>query len=320
MQIVILDANTLGNDLDLRVFNKFGNVTTYGFTPPDAVVSRITGMDIIITNKVQLNQSNLCFAPTVKLICVTGTGSNNIDPIYTAKQNIVVSNIIGYSTESVAQHTFALLFYLYEHLAFYDQYVKSGDYLGDLSFSHFNQTFHQLAGKHWGIIGMGAIGQRVSAIATAFGCHVSYYSTSGKNNRQTYKQLALDQLLASSDVVSIHAPLNDDTDGLLDLTAFKIMKPSAILLNLGRGRIVNEHDLYEALSHNYIAAAALDVLEHEPMEQNNPLLKIQDSNRLIITPHIGWASIEARNKAVDEVSLNIESFINGVPRNQVNSF
>lgn len=317
MNIVILDANTLGNDLDLSVFEDLGHVTIHGFTAPEEVVSRIKDMDVIIVNKVLLNASNLSQAPSVKLICLTATGTNNIDKTYTNPHGIVVSNVVGYSTESVAQHTFSMLFYLYEKLAYYDHYVKSGTYSGDTLFTHFGQVFHELKGKTWGIIGMGNIGRRVARIAEAFGCKIIYYSTSGRNTEQAYEQVPLDQLLAESDVISIHAPLNENTQGLIDYEAMHLMKPSAILLNLGRGTIVNEKDLHQALNDHLIAGAGLDVLEYEPMNKDNPLLEIQDSSKLLITPHIAWASVEARNRVVQEVKANIQGFIQGSPRNQV---
>ena len=319
MNIVILDANTLGHDLDLSVFNDLGSVTVHGFTSPEDVVSRIKDMDVIIANKVALNETNLSKVPSVKLICLTATGTNNVDKTYTNAHDIVVSNVVGYSTESVAQHTFALLFYLYEKLSYYDNYVKSGTYAGDTMFTHFGQVFNEISGKTWGIIGMGNIGRRVASIAEAFGCEIIYYSTSGMNTGQAYKQVSLDELLASSDIVSIHAPLNDLTRGLIDYEAMNLMKPSSILLNLGRGTIVNEADLCQALDDNLLAGAGLDVLEYEPINPGNPLLKFKDSSRLIITPHIAWASVEARNRVVQEVKENIIAFHNGRPRNQVTS-
>lgn len=317
MKIVILDANTLGDDLDLGVFNTLGDVQVYGFTAPEDVVERIKDAKVIIANKVVLNESNLQHAKELELICLTATGTNNVDKTYTNQRGIVVSNVVGYSTDSVAQHTFALLFYLYEKLSYYDRYVKSGTYVGDKIFTHFDRKFHELVGKTWGIIGMGNIGRRVAAIAEAFGCQIIYYSTSGKNNQQDYKQVDLDTLLESSDILSIHAPLNEDTDGLIGYDALRKMKETAVLLNLGRGRIVIEADLCQALEEDLIAGAGLDVLEYEPINADNPLLKIQDSTKLLITPHIAWASVEARNRVVYEVKENIISYMNGDPRNQV---
>ncbi len=317
MKIVLLDANTLGDDLDLTVFDDLGQVEVYGYTSEEDVVPRIKDCDVIIANKIELNESNLKHAPKVKLICLTATGTNNVDKTYTNAHNIVVSNVVGYSTESVAQHTFAMLFYLYEKLSYYDHYVKSGTYSGDTMFTHFAKSFNEISGKTWGIVGMGNIGRRVAEIATVFGCEILYYSTSGNNSQQPYRQVSLDDLLTQSDIVSIHAPLNSNTEGLIDYEALNLMKPSGVLLNLGRGKIVDEQDLAEALNKELLAGAALDVLSSEPIEKDNALLKIQDSTRLLITPHIAWASVEARNRAIDEVYENIQSFQQGVPRNAV---
>lgn len=317
MKIVILDANTLGDDLDLTVFNDLGEVDIYGFTSKDQVIDRIKDVNVIIANKVVLNESNLQYANNLQLICLTATGTNNVDKTYTNAHNIVVSNVVGYSTDSVAQHTFALLFYLYEKLSYYDKYVKSGAYVGDKIFTHFDKKYNELVGKTWGIIGLGTIGKKVATIAKCFGCKIIYYSTSGKNDNGEYERVELDDLLSSSDIISIHAPLNENTDNLIGYDEFVKMKDSAVILNLGRGRIINEADLTRALNEDLIAGAGLDVLEHEPINKDNPLLSIQDSIKLLITPHIAWASVEARKRVVVEVKENIESFQKGIPRNVV---
>ncbi|HHW68007.1 MAG: hypothetical protein PWP07_1720 [Epulopiscium sp.] len=316
-KICILDSKTLGNDIDLSLFKEFGTLTVYDTTAPHEVVDRIADQDIIITNKVRLHSENLPAAKNLKLICITATGTNNVDLNYTREHGIAVTNVAGYSTNTVAQHTFAMAFYLMEHLPYYDQYVKSGDYCKSDIFTHLDKPFHELEGKTWGIIGLGAIGQKVAQLADAFGCNVIYYSTSGKNTNPNYKQVDLDTLLSNSDIVSIHAPLNENTKNLITYEKLSKMKASAILLNLGRGSIVNEEDLARALDAQLIAGAALDVLEHEPMEENNPLLKIQNKDRLLITPHIAWASIEARRRLVHEVAENIRAFLNGINRNRV---
>ena len=208
----------------------------------------------------------------------------------------------------MAQHTFALLFYILEKLNYYDNYVKSGEYARGTCFSHFGQNFFELDGKTWGIIGLGAIGNRVAQIAKAFGCHIICYSASGKKYNTEYEQVSLDELLSCSDILSVHAPLNGYTENLMTLEKFRKMKKSAIFLNLARGAIVNEPDLYTALTEGSIAGAGLDVLCKEPMDPENPLLKIQDSNKLIITPHIAWAAKETRFRVVDEVVKNIQRF------------
>ena len=317
MKIVILDANTLGDDLDLSIYNDLGEVEIYGYTSKEQVIERIEDANVIITNKVFLNESNLKYANKLELICLTATGTNSIDKKYTTSHDIVVSNIIGYSTESVAQHTFALLFYLYENLSYYDKYVKSGEYVGDNRFSHFTNKYNEINGKTWGIIGLGTIGKRVAAIARCFGCRVIYYSTSSINYSTEYEKVDLDTLVSSSDIISIHAPLNRDTDNLITYKEFLKMKESAIILNLGRGKIINEKDLAKALKNELITGAGIDVLEYEPINEDNPLLEIQDSGKLLITPHIAWASIEARQRMINEIKENISSYIKGVPRNVV---
>lgn len=317
MRIVLLDAITLGDDLDLTIFESLGELKIYPTSTPQQVIERITEADVIIANKIELDESNLKHAKNIKLICLTATGTNNVDKVYTNKRGIVVSNVVNYSTSSVAQHTFALLFYLYEKLSYYDGYVKSGQYIADNSFTHFDKRFNELEGKTWGIIGLGNIGKRVAAIASAFGCTINYYSTSGRNSDAIYKQVDFQNLMSNSDIISIHAPLNNMTENLIDYKAMAMMKPSAYLINVGRGKIVNESDLRLALDDNLLAGAGLDVLEYEPMKQDNPLNAIKDSTKLIITPHIAWASVEARNKAIAETKENIVSYMNGRPRNQV---
>ncbi|HHV98343.1 MAG TPA: D-2-hydroxyacid dehydrogenase [Clostridiaceae bacterium] len=317
LKICLLDSKTLGNDVDLTVFNKLGEFTIYETTKPEEVIERIKDQNIVITNKVILNESNLKHAPDIKLICITATGTNNIDLEYARSRNIAVTNVAGYSTMSVTQHTFAMLFYLMGYLGYYDNYVKSGEYSKNDIFTNLDKPFWELSGKTWGIIGLGTIGRSVAAVATAFGCRVVYYSTSGKNNNADYERLELDQLLSESDIVSIHAPLNESTRNLIDYRRIGKMKKHAVLLNLGRGGIVNEEDLARALDEGIIAGAALDVLGKEPVESDNPLLKIKQKDRLFITPHIAWASLEARKRLVNEVVLNIEAYLKNESRNRV---
>lgn len=317
MKIVILDANTLGDDLDLSVYDDFGEVEVYGFTSKEQVVERIKDANVIITNKIFLDESNLKYAGELQLICLTATGTNNVDKNYTNAHGIVVSNVVGYSTESVVQHTFALLFYLYENLSYYDRYVKSGTYVGDSVFSHFENKYNEINGKTWGIIGLGTIGKRVADVASCFGCRIIYYSTSGNNHNAEYERVDLDTLISTSDIISIHAPLNENTDNLITYKEFLNMKDTAVILNLGRGRIINENHLAKALNEDLIAGAGIDVLEHEPVNEGNLLLDIEDSGKLFITPHIAWASVESRQRVISEIKENIASYINGTPRNVV---
>lgn len=308
MKIVFLDAKTIGEDIDLSGYDKLGEVVKYDFSTPQEARERTKDADVIILNKVVINEASIGEAEHLKLVCVTATGTNNLDKEYLDKRGIAWRNVAGYSTETVAQHTFAMLFYLLEHLNYYDNYVKSEKYVNDITFTHFAKVFHELNGKRWGIIGLGAIGRRVADIAKLFGCQVSYYSTSGKNNQPGYERVEFDTLLKQSDIVSVHAPLDENTKGLMNREAFEKMKSSAIFLNLGRGPIVVEEDLAAALEQGIIAAAGLDVLSAEPMSADNPLRRIKDSNRLLITPHIAWASVEARTRLMQIIEGQIREF------------
>ena len=308
MKIVFLDAKTIGEDIDLSGFDALGEVVKYGFSTTEEARERSKDADVLILNKVQVNQQTIGEADHLKLVCVTATGTNNLDKEYLDKRGIAWRNVAGYSTESVAQHTFAMLFYLLEKLPYYDDYVKSEKYVNDVSFTHFAKAFHELSGMTYGIIGLGNIGRRVADIAKAFGCRVIYYSTSGRNSQPGYERVDFDELLAQSDIVSIHAPLDENTLGLMNKEAFAKMKNSAILLNVGRGPIINEADLAEALNNKTIAAAGLDVLSVEPMQEDNPLRGIKDSELLLITPHIAWAGVEARNRLMGIILGQIKEF------------
>lgn len=309
MKIVFLDAKTIGDDLDLSGFDRFGEVVKYDYSTPEEAAVRSREADVLIVNKVQINEASTGDAEHLKLVCVTATGTNNLDKEYLERRNIAWRNVAGYSTETVAQHTFALLFYLMEKMNYYDQYVKSGKYMNDRLFTHFSNVFYELNGKTWGIIGMGNIGRRVAEIAKVFGCNVIYYSTTGKNQQQDFQRVEWEELLTQSDIISVHAPLTDATLNLMDAETFAKMKPSAIFINVGRGPIVVEEDLCRALETGEIAAAGLDVLREEPMSKDNPLQRIQDSSKLVITPHIAWASVEARKRLMKIVEKQIEDFL-----------
>lgn len=308
MKLVFLDKKTIGEDMDFSRFAALGDVVEYDFTTPEEAPGRVADADVLIVNKVPVNRQTIHTARNLKLVCVTATGTNNLDKDYLAGRGIEWRNAAGYSTESVAQHTFAMLFYLLEHLRYYDDYVKEGHYIHDVMFTHFAKTFHQLTGKTWGIIGLGAIGRRVAEIARLFGSEIIYYSASGAPAQKGYRQVDLETLLAVSDIVSVHAPLNQYTEGLMDQGAFALMRPHAIFLNLGRGQIVEEEALADALNEGKIAAAGLDVLCQEPMSADSPLLKVKEKDRLLITPHIGWASVEARTNLMDIVAGHIRRF------------
>ncbi|MCQ2497836.1 MAG: D-2-hydroxyacid dehydrogenase [Lachnospiraceae bacterium] len=318
MKIVILERNSVGTDVSMDAIMALGDVTAYENTStPEEVVERVKDADIIIANKSPLNENTLSEAHNVKLICEFATGFDNVDISYCRKRNIKVSNVVDYSTDAVAQHTFALLFYVLEKLKHYDEYVKGGEYASQTKFSNFDLPFCEIAGKTWGIIGMGNIGQKVAKIAKAFGCRVIFHSITGKSKVSEYEQVDFEELLAKSDILSLHCPLSDLSRGLINSESLSKMKKTAVLINVARGAIVNDADLAEALNNNIIAAAGLDVTGTEPMRNENPLSKIMDSNRLIITPHLGWASTEARNRCVSETVKNIKAFQEGTGRNYV---
>lgn len=316
MKIVILERNSVGPDVSVDAINEFGEVTAYTDTTAETVAERITDADIVIANKMPLNESTLSGAGNVKLICEFATGYDNIDIEYCRKRGIAVCNVSGYSTEAVVQHTFALFFYLSENLPYYDEYVKSGAYASQPMFTHYDRHFTELSGKTWGIAGMGSIGSRVAEVASAFGAHVIHYSTSGSKSDK-YEQVSFDELLSRSDVISLHCPLNDKTKYLINSDALNKMKKTAILINVARGKVVNNADLAQALKNGTIAAAGLDVIEQEPIAKDNPLMEIQDSSRLLITPHMAWASTEARNRCVSECAGNIRSYIKGESKNRI---
>ena len=322
MRIVILERNSVGTDVSVDSISKYGEITVYRNTTAEDVAERVKEADIIIANKAPLNETTLKNAQKVKLICEFATGYDNVDLAYCKSRGIKVANVVNYSTDAVAQHTFALCLYILEKLHHYDAYVKSGEYASQDRFSNFDIPYTELAGKTWGIIGMGNIGRKVAEIAKAFGCHVIFYSVTGKSSCTEYEQVDFDTLLRESDVLSLHCPLSDITRNLINLDALKKMKKTAILINVARGPVVNDEDLYTALMENYILGAGLDVTGTEPMKDSNPLSKIKDSNRLIITPHMAWASVEARTRCmercVSETCKNIEAFLKGENRNIVN--
>lgn len=318
MKLVVLERNSVGTDVDVSCFEKFGEVTCYPNTVAENTAERVKDADIIIGNKAPLNETTLKDAPNVKLICLFATGFDNVDLVYCKNRGIKVANVVNYCTPMVAQHTILLALMLAEKIAFYDNYVKSGTYSAQDRFSNFDRPFCELKGKTWGIVGMGTIGRKVAGLAQAFGCKVIFYSASGKSTCTEYERVEFDTLLKESDILSLHCPLTDRTRGLINQQAFKQMKDTAILVNVARGPVVDTQALYDALINNQIAAAGLDVLEKEPMAKDNPLAKIKDSTKLIITPHMAWASTESRTNLVAEVCKNIEAFLEGENRNIVN--
>jgi len=308
IKIVFLDTSTVGNVDNLAMIQSLGEYTGYEMTTPIQRIERIKGHDVVITNKVIIDREVMDNCPELELVCIVATGMNNVDLEYAAKKGIIVKNVAGYSTESVTQCTFPMLLFLLNSGAYYDDYVKSGKYVANPVFTHLGREFWELKNKIFGIIGMGAIGKRIAQVAEAFGAWVVYYSTSGKNlNVKGYQHLELSELLRTADVVSIHCPLNEQTRNLLNESHLRMMKPTAYLLNMGRGGIVNELDLARAIDEDLIAGAALDVLTTEPISAYSPFLKVRNTHKLFITPHIAWASREARRLLIERTTANIRS-------------
>jgi lactate dehydrogenase-like 2-hydroxyacid dehydrogenase len=308
MKIVMLDAKTLGNDADIGLFKQFGEFEAFDTTTTEERLDHIGDAKIVLTNKVVIDKAIMDACPNLGLICVTATGTNNVDLAYAKEKGIVVKNVAGYSTASVAQATFTLALSVIGQIAYYDQYVKSGAWTKSDIFTHLDRPIVEIKGKRWGIVGLGAIGKEVGKIASAFGADVVYYSTSGANANSEYEQVSLETLMKTCHIVSIHAPLNEKTMGLIGEKELSWMKKRALLLNLGRGGIVDELALSHALDTLDIFAG-LDVVSVEPMRVDSPLLHVTRKDRLVMTPHVAWASVEARTELIRLVSENIKDYL-----------
>ncbi len=307
MKIVILDRATLGFDVDISVFEKYGTVISYDFTKKEETQDRIKDADIVLTNKVLITKEHMDNS-NIQLICITATGMNNVDLEYAKIKKIEVKNVAGYSTSSVVQVGFSMIFHFVQKLNYYKNYVDQGKWQKSDIFTHIDKPFFELDGKKVGIIGLGEIGRNFAKKAKAFDCEVMYYSTSGRNSNSEYKQVSLDELLKTCDIITIHAPLNDDTKDLLNYENMKNIKDGAILLNLGRGGIINEADLAKIIDEKEIYCG-IDVVSVEPILDSNPLLSVKNKEQLLLLPHIGWSSVEARNRLIEMVAQNIEDFI-----------
>ena len=304
MKIVFLDALTLG-DVDFERFKNLGEVEIYQTTSKEKTLERIKDADIVVTNKVVIDKE-IMDKSSIKFIQIAATGMNNVDLEYAKKKGIIVKNVAGYSTNAVIQHTFALVLSLLNRICYFDKYTRE-KYPESKIFTHI-QNWFEINGKRWGIIGLGEIGRGVAKIAGSFGAEVVYYSTSGKNQNNEYKRVDLNELLKTSDIITIHAPLNENTKNLLNKDNLKLIKNGAVLVNVGRGGIINEKDLAEILKEKDIFVG-LDVFEKEPIQKDNPLLKFKD--KTLLTPHVAWTSKEARKKLMDGIYGNIREWVKG---------
>ena len=304
MKIAFLDAATMG-DVSFEPFRQLGEFVSYDSSTPEQARERVKDIDVLLINKVLVDKELIDSAPALKLICIAATGVNNIDVEYAASKGIPVRNAVGYSTDSVVQNTFMHILSLVGGAPYFDDSVKSGSYSRSGMFTDPDWNWWELAGKTIGIIGMGNIGSKVAKIAEAFGMKVCYFSTSGTGHCTEYPCLPLEELLAVSDVVSIHAPLNERTNRLIGKDQLALMKPSAYLVNVGRGAIIVEEDLAAAVDAGVIAGAGIDVFVQEPIPEDHPYLKMQHPERMRLTPHVAWASIEARTRLIGIMAENI---------------
>lgn len=309
MKIVLLDAMTLGDDISLEPVRALGECVIYDNIDNKDIAEALCDADVCITNKKLLGEHNLKDCANLKLICLTATGYNNVDVEYCRARGIKVRNVPGYCKESVCQHTFALLLSLMESITYYDSFVKDGSYTKSGLANHLAVPFDEICSKTWGIIGMGGIGREVASVATAFGAHVIYAPVSGRSRKEEYEEVKLTELFERSDIISIHSPLNEKTENLVDMEKLKLMKKDAVIINVGRGAIVNSHDLVEAVDTGLIRGAGVDVYPVEPPCEDDPFMNIKHPERFVLTPHIAWASLTARQRCVDIVGENILALI-----------
>ena len=316
MKIAVLDAGTLGDDLSLSPLSEFGEVAIYRETPPELVAERVSDADIAVLNKVKLGGNNLGGAKKLKLICITATGFDNVDTAYCRTARIGVCNVVGYSTDSVAQITLSLVLSLFSHLREYDDYVRSGRYSAGTAHNRLIPVYHELAGKTWGVVGYGNIGRKVAAVANALGCRVVCTRNNPIGNEPD-EILPIDELLRQSDVVTLHVPLNDGTRNLLSRERLSLMKSDAIVVNAARGGVWDEQAVADALLAGKLGGIGSDVYAREPMQKDHPFAKLTDSDRAIFTPHMAWGAYEARVRCLDDICRSIRSFLSGGMRSRI---
>lgn len=314
MKISVLDVKTLGNDLDFSGIHKLGEVTVYDLTTQEQVIDRIKDAEVLILNKVKLNQENLPYAKKLKLICITATGFDNVDIDYCKAHGIAVCNVVGYSTDSVVQLTVSMAFSLATNLLFYDRYVKSGDYTESGIFNRVEPVFRELSALTWGVIGLGTIGTKVARIANTMGCRVLAYK---RTPVEEFQCVDLDTLCRESDIITVHTPLNDGTFRLINREQLAKMKESAILINVARGAVFDEEAVTEAVLNGKLGGLGVDVYSTEPMQQDSPYQKLLGRDNVLFTPHMAWGAYDARQRCINEIEENIKSFLSGGVRSRV---
>ncbi|MGN0164537.1 MAG: NAD(P)-dependent oxidoreductase [Candidatus Ornithomonoglobus sp.] len=316
IKIAILDAETIGGDIDYSIYDKFGKVEIYENTNPRQVQFRVMDVDVIIINKVKLDESNLASAKKLKLICIAATGYDNVDIEYCRRRGIAVCNVRGYSTDSVAQLTVSMALSLVNHISQYDSFVKSGRYSESGAQNCLKPVFHELRGMTWGIAGLGAIGMRVAEIAKVLGCEVLAFK---RRRDPLYRCVTLQTLCEKSDIISVHLPLSEQTRGIVSREMILHMKKNAIVINAARGAVVDEAALADAMTEGRIGGLGVDVYSTEPIEVTSPYMKLADNPAVIFTPHMAWGAYEARVRCMEEIICNIEAFFKGKRRNRVDA-
>lgn len=311
-KIVFLDEYSLGG-YDLSAIKSLGEYTGYDRTTADQTLERCKGATVVITNKVYISRETMQQLPNLKMIAIAATGMNNVDLEAAAELGIVVKNVSGYSTYSVAEATLGAALSLLRNSSYYDNYFKSGSYAATDDIFHFGRPISLLRGKNWGIIGLGAIGHQVAHLADAFGCNIAYSSTSGVTREERYPRKELNELLQWADVISVHSPLNAKTAGLIGKDELAQMKSTAIIINVARGGIIDEAALADALNSHIIAGAALDVFSSEPLH-SSPLYELNNPYTLLASPHTAWAADDAVKLLIDGIAANIKNFLLSLPQ------
>ena len=314
MKIVFLDASTIGADVDLSLFERYGDLKVYPTTSKEEFVERAADCDVIIINKLKVGRENLPYCPNVKLVCITATGFDNIDTEYCRERGIAVCNVVGYSTQNVAQLSVAMVLSLICHLTEYNRSVADGSYTRGGIANILTPVYHEICGKTWGIVGYGNIGKQVGVVAKALGCRVLVYKRTPIEGEEC---VDIDTLCRESDIISVHTPLNDGTRGLISRERIAMMKSDAILVNVARGAVCDEEAIADAILEGKLGGIGIDVYSKEPFGSDHPMARIAGRDNVILTPHMAWGSYEARNRCCEEIALNIESYLNGGRRNRI---
>ncbi len=314
MKIVLLDSATLGDDLDLSPLNRFGEVAAYPSTDASQVKDRLFDADVVIVNKVKLNQSTIGDDCHVKLICIAATGFDNVDLEYMKQKGIGVCNVVGYSTDSVAQLTLSMVFSLATHLPEYNDSVRSGEYSRGSVANKLTPVYHEIAGKTWGVVGLGNIGKKVADVAKALGCRVI---ANKRTPVEDYECVDIDTLCKEADIITVHTPLNDGTRGLINKDRLSLMKSDVIFINVARGAVCDETALCNAVKEGKLGAVGIDVYTAEPFREDSPYYEIKDYPNVCLTPHMAWGSYEARNRCLKDMVESIDAFVKGEKRSRL---